>query len=165
MAYATRTISKLLILLWLLPFARPGSAETLPAFTLEGVTNSDLDSKTLQGQPVVIQFWASWCTSCGGVSKELGQILANAKAKPKLLSVSLDETKEAAEKGLGRMRVPGAASQGYYFDRKRLLADRLGQVAVPTVLVIGPTGNVLSKISGHWGDAQKRELEARLSEL
>lgn len=165
MACATRTISKVLFALWAAASASAASAKPLPEFKLEGVGNADLASKELKGQAYVVQFWASWCTSCGGVTQELGRAFENSKKKPKLLSVSLDETKAAAAKGLDRMRVPGVPAEGYYFDRNCVLPDLVGQVAVPTVLVVGPTGDVLSKISGHWGDAQRSELAARLSEL
>ena len=136
----------------------------MPPFRLEGVNGPAVDSQELKGQLVVVQFWASWCTSCGGLTKDLGAILEKAKAKPRLLSVSLDETREAAEKGLERIRIPGAGGQSYHFDRGRKLADALGQVAVPTIVVVGKNGEVLSKISGHFGDAQKNELAARLND-
>lgn len=136
----------------------------MPEFKLDGVNGPAVESKDLKGQLVVVQFWASWCTSCGGLTKDLGQIFDKAKTKPRLLSVSLDETPDAAAKGLERIRVPGAASQSYHFDRDRKLADALGRIAVPTIVVVGKNGEVLSKISGHFGDAQKNELLARLND-
>lgn len=139
-------------------------AAPMPGFKLEGVDGPAVDSKDLKGQVYVVQFWASWCSSCGGLTKDLGWVLDQARTRPRLLSVSLDETREAAAKGLARIRIPGAREQSYHFDRDRMLADALGQVAVPTIVVVGKNGEVLSKISGHFGDAQKNELAARLND-
>jgi thiol-disulfide isomerase/thioredoxin len=39
-------------------------AETLPDFTLQNLAGDPQSIKSLEGQPLVINFWATWCVPC-----------------------------------------------------------------------------------------------------
>jgi thiol-disulfide isomerase/thioredoxin len=131
------------------------AAATIPAFTLENAGDGPLlSSRELSGKPYVLQFFASWCTSCGGVATEMRAAL---QAHPgiRYVPVSLDEERAAAAKG--------PFGKNAYFDKGRALATALGDVGVPTVVVVGGDGQMLAKISGHFGAAQRGELESALN--
>lgn len=140
-----------------------GEAKSLPEFQLDGLNAPDLKSKDLRGQPLVIQFWASWCQSCGGVSDDLGQLMKSSSVK--VLSVSLDETKQKALNKVKHIKSSTLQNQTFYFDKDRRFADELGSIGVPTVLVVDAKGNIVSRISGHWGTAQRQELTSVLANL
>ena len=44
--------------------ASPLVGKRAPAFALRALDGSLLGTKSLRGRPVVLNFWASWCTSC-----------------------------------------------------------------------------------------------------
>jgi thioredoxin-like negative regulator of GroEL len=143
--------------------ARP--LDRLPEFTLQGLGNADLARADLAGRPAVVQFWASWCTSCGSVGADVAAALAETKAHVAYAAVSLDETVAAAAPGAAKLRTVRVPGKAYYFDRGRRLADALGDVAIPTVLVVAADGRIVSRLTGHLEAAQLGELRARLREL
>ncbi len=141
-------------------------AGELPPFQLTGLAGApSLASASLTGEPVVLQFWASWCNSCSGVAKDLEAVFSKLKSRPRLLSVSLDESKAAAEAGTPRQMRVAAAGQKFYFADARQFAAGLGDLPIPTVLVVDRKGQIVARIVGHWGEAQRQEVKARLEEI
>ncbi len=58
-------------------------------FALPALDGRTLESKEFKGQPVVLNFWATWCSNCMKEIPELKQIEAEGKAK--VISIALDE--------------------------------------------------------------------------
>ena len=137
-----------------------------PKVAADGVDGPALTREHLAGRPAIVQFWASWCTSCESVTREVEAALDAAPVSVRYVAVSLDETKDAARAAVvaGRFRglphVPEVA-----FDADRKLAGALGETAVPTVLVVGADGTILARLKGHFEAAQRAELKARLRTL
>ncbi len=58
-------------------------------FALPALDGRTLASSELKGQPVVLNFWATWCTNCMKEIPELKQIAAEGNAK--VVGIALDE--------------------------------------------------------------------------
>ncbi|WBB59422.1 redoxin domain-containing protein [Streptomyces sp. WMMC500] len=73
-----------------------GAAETeVPealSFTGTTVDGRPFDAKTLAGKPVVLWFWAPWCTVCQGQSAETAKVASEFQGRANVLGVAgLDE--------------------------------------------------------------------------
>jgi hypothetical protein len=112
-----------------------------------------------------VLFWARWCQSCDGVGAEVeaawDDVGADAAALP-ALAVSLDESEGAA---LKRTIDRPSQRRWYVLDRDRQLADAVGNVAVPTVVVVDRSGRIAARISGHFGAAQRGQLRRIVKEV
>lgn len=58
-------------------------------FSLPTIDGGTLNSSEFKGQPVVLNFWATWCGNCMKEIPELKQIAAKGDAK--VVSIALDE--------------------------------------------------------------------------
>ena len=146
----------------MLPLLLSALLTTLPALNFAGLEGPDLTAQQLRGRPVVLQFWASWCQSCAGVGAEVSQALAETSSSARYLAVSTDETIEAARRGAARLGHKTSPGVVYVFDRDHQASLALGDVSVPTVLVIDRNGLVVARIVGHFDAAQRGELRAAL---
>lgn len=119
----------------------------------------------LSGHSTVVQFFASWCTSCSGVTREVQAILKQAPSSTRYLLVSLDESATQAAIGAHEQELLGVPRASIRYDRNRTLATAVGVSAVPTVVILDPTGHVVTRLEGHFGAAQRGELLDRLSRV
>lgn len=69
-----------------------GAAETqVPealTFTATTVDGNPFDAKTLAGKPVVLWFWAPWCTVCQGQGPETARVAAEFEGKAHVIGVA-----------------------------------------------------------------------------
>jgi len=60
-----------------------------PKFSLKSLDGSTVSSGSLEGNLVVLNFWATWCQPCMGEIPELKEFAA--KSKVKVVGIALDE--------------------------------------------------------------------------
>jgi thiol-disulfide isomerase/thioredoxin len=60
-----------------------------PGFVLSSLDGATVESNTLKGTPVVLNFWATWCQPCMTEIPELKELAASSKAK--VVGIALDQ--------------------------------------------------------------------------
>ncbi len=133
---------------------QPDLPDLAPSLVLEDASGIPHALEDLQGKPVVVNFWATWCPPCVA---ELPQLAAFARAHPEvqLLGVVL-ESGTAAEirVEVDKRDIPYPVLLG---DRQ---VKRLWDIStLPTTVIIGPGGRVLD---AHVGGLDQSRLEALL---
>lgn len=117
------------------------SATALPTALVEPLASgaSVTLAEVVNGKVAVIDLWATWCTACRDVSKNV-ELLAEAhKGKP-FVAVGLDVGEERS--------VVGAFFDGQppkfpiYLDSQFKVADALGARELPTILVVDKNGKI-----------------------
>ncbi len=108
-------------------------------------TSSLFDVSTLQGRPIVINFWASWCPPCNAEAPTLAAAYDKWSAKG-VAFVGVDSTDTAAA---------GEAFIQKYGWKYPVVEDSSGDMQIdwgveglPTTFFIDPTGNIIAQYSG-----------------
>lgn len=118
-------------------------AEQAPAFTVRLYEGGEVDSRSLAGRVVILNFWATWCAPCKRELVELDAVLARHGAA-RVAVFAIDAGKRTEPRLLTRqaaaMRVPVAtAITAPYRPRG---------AAVPTTYVIDPSGRIVRVEAG-----------------
>lgn len=145
--YGIPAVIVLLLLVALPKFAlqrHPMVGKPAPDFSLEVIHNGDPGSKLqltkLQGQPVLLAFWATWCGVCRAEIPTLNRVAQRYKDRG-LVVVGVDT---AEKPGLGGpvARRLGMVYPVVYDDSN--VDDLYGVQALPTLVVVGRDGQVQS---------------------
>ncbi|WP_262692276.1 DsbE family thiol:disulfide interchange protein [Kordiimonas aestuarii] len=129
----------------------------VPEFTLPGLLRREAaitDEFFKSGQPVLVNFFASWCVPCRAEHEKLMQ-LANEHGAT-IVGVAYKDEPSAA---LGFLDELGNPYQRTAVDRDGRLAIDFGVTGVPETFVIDGDGNITYR---HWGPIVGDGLEAKV---
>lgn len=129
---------------------------TIPDFSLKSLDGKKVSRDSLKGEPVILNFWASWCAQCRVEIPELKQLAAGSKAK--VIGIALDET------GIETVK-PFVESQGINYQV--LLGDeetfqQFNGAGIPYTLVLDRSQRIVKVYRGH---ASRDALEADLRRI
>ena len=122
----------------------PGNPMQITGTLLNG---QPFDQTTLAGKVVLVDFWATWCGPC--VAEIPNVLTAYKKYHDKgfeVVGISLDQDRKALESFVADRKIPWPilfeASEGDAWQHP--LATYYGISGIPTVILIGRDGNVIS---------------------
>ena len=109
------------------------------------------DLAALQGSPVVVTFWASWCVPCRAELPELANVVKELNAEPgvpaiRVLAINTSDEPREAERV---MRDPTYADFTFHIDDDGRLAEAWGARALPTMVLVRPDGKIESARIGY----------------
>jgi thioredoxin-like negative regulator of GroEL len=101
--------------------------------------------ESLQGHPVLITFWASWCAPCRVELPELKKLHDELSSRGLvLITVNIDDYEPAAHRFL---EVTELELPVYRMSRRDLAV--LGVRSIPTTLLLGPDGTPVQLFEGY----------------
>jgi thiol-disulfide isomerase/thioredoxin len=137
----------------------PGHPMEISGTLLNG---KPFDQKSLAGKVVLVDFWATWCGPCvAEIPNVLEQYEKYHKDGFEVIGISLDQEREALEKFVTEQKLPWPIlfeepkGDGWQHP----LATFYGISGIPTVILIGRDGNVITL------DARGEKLGERLDAL
>jgi thiol-disulfide isomerase/thioredoxin len=131
----------------------------LPAFSGEPLRGADLE-----GRPLLLQFWASWCRSCMSLMDDADE-LAGRFPGVRYLAISLDDDIESGQRYLDRLALFAKHPARFYFDLDGHLKSRLAVLTVPTFIIINASGEEVHRHVGHINSAELQALRSWLARV
>ena len=124
--------------------ALPGNPMKITGTLLNG---QPFDQSTLAGKIVLVDFWATWCGPCiAEIPNVLEQYQKYHSKGFEVVGISLDQERAALEKFVTERKIPWPIlfepSEGSGWQHP--LASYYGISGIPTVILIGKDGNVVS---------------------
>lgn len=125
-------------------------------FSLPALDGQQLKSNEIKGQPVVLNFWATWCGNCMKEIPELKQVAAAGNAK--VIGIALDE---------GGSPIVKPFVENHQINYTILVGNeeifqKFNGVAIPYTLVLDGSHRI-TKI--YRGIASKEEIENELKKI
>lgn len=100
---------------------------------IAGKTNEELTLADYQGQPLILNFWATWCTNC----RQEKEVLARLQQQLTVISVLTDDPNPDPVALRGRLVV---------LDKGRQVAELYGIKHLPQTFLIDANYRII----GHW---------------
>jgi thiol-disulfide isomerase/thioredoxin len=127
------------------PSAPPGSTpgtektEAAPGFRGTTLDGSPFDAATLTGTPVVLWFWAPWCTICRAEAPDVAEVAAEYEDRATFIGVpGRGETADMRE----FVADTGTDGLTHVVDADGSLWQRFGVVSQPAYVFVGADGTV-----------------------
>jgi thiol-disulfide isomerase/thioredoxin len=131
------------------PHARESRTDKSLNFSARGLNGRKINLSEYRGHPVIVDFWATWCSPC---RRQIPELVALYKRYNKtrglvIIGVSCDLLQG---EGLGAVEPFVEEFQINYpvALADEALVDSLGVEAIPTTLFVGPDGKIISRIVG-----------------
>lgn len=125
---------------------------SLPAFTLQTLSGESLESASLAGQVVVVEFWATWCPPCRSTLGWLGEVERRYGDKVTVIAMALDSEEPEVRKLIESLKLPVQVTMG-----KEEVVSTFGTVtSIPTMFVFDREGKTASVFYGAPQDLHQR---------
>jgi thiol-disulfide isomerase/thioredoxin len=138
--------------------SRDPNAETvnIPDFILPAVDGTaPLRLSSLKGKTVVMDFWATWCVPCREQHPLIESVKKHFAEMPDVVFLAVDADDDPS---LAAPFVKEQAWESGYFEAG--LARRLVVSAIPTIVILDPSGQVSSHLTG----MEPQRFEAMLTQ-
>lgn len=133
-------------------------SQQLPQLTVMDLRGQSVDLRALDGRPLVVNLWASWCPPC---RREMPVLEAAQKNRPEVrfLLVNQGESAEAVQRFL---REQGLSEAAVLLDSGNRLGQATGSFGMPTTLFYDAGGRLRHS---QMGELSAASLEYGLGQL
>ena len=144
------------------------SGERVPDFTLANLSGDSVRFSDLEGQAVVLNFWATWCPPCRREMPLLDAIQKQYKSRGlSVVGIDVGEDADVVRRYIASIGVAypiwvDAPNRQAGVDSTQRLHGRFGGVGLPTTIFIDPEGRVRGR---RLGELNRAVLQIQAEEL
>jgi len=136
------------------------AGDRAPDFQLQNLDGQTVSLGNLQGKPVLINFWATWCSPCRSEMPYIQEIYEEWADKGLVvLAINIGESSAKAEEFMQSYNL----SFTVLLDTKQDVAQRYNISGIPTTFFIDKDGIIQDKVIGAFQN--KTQIENRLSKI
>ena len=136
------------------------AGDRAPDFQLQNLDGQTVSLGNLQGKPVLINFWATWCSPCRSEMPYIQEIYEEWADKGLVvLAINIGENSAKAEEFMQNYNL----SFTVLLDTKQDVAQRYNISGIPTTFFIDKDGIIQDKVIGAFQN--KTQIETRLSKI
>ncbi len=115
------------------------AGQSLPAVSVKATDNREVSLQSLRGKPLLLDFWATWCSSCRDSLPDLQKLYAENKDKGLVLvSIDQDDEVQKAAEFWSEQKLPWA---NYHLDPA--LDNKFPGHGVPFFVLVDSSGKVI----------------------
>jgi thiol-disulfide isomerase/thioredoxin len=137
-----------------------------PDVTFESLDGKQVPLSSLKGKVVVVNFWATWCGPCREELPRLRRLAADLEGKGvQFVAVSIDEPKDESKIRplLEQLHVTPGGNFAVWVGSNQYALQSFGLGGVvPGTVVIGPDGNIVTRIQG---EARNADIQSAVGWL
>ena len=137
---------------------RSHAGDLMPAMAVKDPTGQQLNLGALQGQPVLLNLWATWCAPCVEEMPLLDELAADYEGKLRVVTVSQDlQGAEAVEPYFAKAKLTHLEP---WLDKDNNLSFAFGDGVLPTTVLFDAQGTEVARVVGGyaWSSAAARGL-------
>lgn len=119
-----------------------------PDFTVENADGEEVKLSDYVGKPIVLNFWASWCSPCKSEMPEFNAAWEELEGEVQFLMVNMtDGSRETLESAQAYLEETGISTPAY-FDTSYSAAIAYGVTSLPTTYFIDAQGGAVARAMG-----------------
>jgi cytochrome c biogenesis protein CcmG/thiol:disulfide interchange protein DsbE len=135
------------------------SSRATPSFGLTLFNDESFNLAEQRGKPVVVNFWASWCTPCEDEAASLERSAKRYAGRATFVGIAVQDTERNAREFIRRFGVTYPNG----LDATGEIAVDFGMTGVPETYFIDASGRIVRKWQGPLDDALIERFLAELS--
>jgi peroxiredoxin len=142
------------------------AAETsLPQVSLLNLEGQSQSLESYKGKTVLVDLWATWCSTCKASIPTLNEWNAKYAAKGLVvLGVSTDQDRRMSVEKLKKFKAEKKMSYEILWDKEDKLSKALNSKSVPSLFLFDSTGRLVKSVEGY-DEEHAAEMTAQLDQL
>lgn len=121
--------------------------DRLPDVPFYGADGKEYRFADFEGEPLLINFWATWCAPCVVELPSLDKLSNHYSGRMKIVGIAL-ELQPDPEKITDFLEKRQIGDFAAYYDRNAAFMENLGLRGLPTSFLIGSDGLILYRFEG-----------------
>ncbi len=145
-------------------YFKPGSRPDAPAVSGTTLSGARLSLSSYRGKVVVVNFWGSWCAPCRSEAPTLADLAGQYRSKGvQFVGVDIRDSPASAEAFVQNFGISYPSLNDPADEIALAFRGTVPPAAIPSTLVIDPSGHIAGRVIGQASDASLGNILAEVT--